>query len=282
MVACGESDVLAELITPRSITWRWDAGALGDDVNGYVVWYGSNPHDVVTRGGSADSWNVEDDANLGWRYSPYGAGLVERTTVTGLLPDTTYYVQLWAWFVGSDAQVVAEGTATTATEGQERIAIFDDTEPPGAWRIDFEDPSTATQAYTGASALWLAAQGVWINGRLGGMSIDLSALTDDAWQRAYLEFYVRMQASDATSAPMPYAEVRLDNATTSFVYGLPNYVTLPNRTAWHRVQLPLVAFKDEDTALSPASFGDTLTTFSLGGAWPEGFTLFVDDIAVVY
>ena len=55
----------------------------------YEIWHGTNQADVLARAGTAVEWDNTDDAALLTRTTA-------TTTITGLIPATTYYYKIWA------------------------------------------------------------------------------------------------------------------------------------------------------------------------------------------
>ncbi|MFA6131371.1 MAG: fibronectin type III domain-containing protein [Patescibacteria group bacterium] len=71
-----------------SMTLTWTA-ATDTNFDHYELWYGTNSSDVDNRTGTAAEWDNSDDAAL-------ATATTSTTTITGLTPDTTYYVKIWA------------------------------------------------------------------------------------------------------------------------------------------------------------------------------------------
>ncbi len=268
-----------EARTPHSITWSWDAEALGPDVLSYHVRYA--PTGTGFAGAGARLWTHVDDPNLGWRWSPYGPNLVHRTTVAELEPATAYRAELWAWFADGNASPVAAGEATTPTVPSGSIVVFDEVVPAGAWLVDFQDPSTAGHAHSGSNALWLTTTGGWIGAHLGGLGLDITGVPATSWADAYLEFYVDIEAVNDDVTPVYYAEVRLTAPAVDFAYDYPQYGTLAARLGWQRVEVPLTAVNTgSGTPFSASSAGGVLDQFQLGAAWGFERRVWVDDVVV--
>lgn len=275
--------------TPESITWRWDAAALPADVAGYMLWLA--PSRAQLESGVARVWGADDDANLAWRISPFGPNLVARTTVRGLSPTTAYSAWLWTWDEQGESRVVAEGTGTTAAAATQAVAIFQETEHtgPGVW-FDTEDPTTAARSHTGSAALWIdtcaevagaCTRGGWINMQLGGLSLDLSALTADERSRAFVEAYLSVVPRVATPAPIHYLELSL--GTGAGVYFHAPYATLVATTSWQQVQVPFSQFLDDQEAAASVAFAsEPLDGVLVGAVWGADADVYVDDVVLRY
>ena len=284
----------ASSTTPHAITFAWDAAALGDDVNGYMLGYATDEAQLAA--GGAAVWDVERDPNLGWRYSPFGPKLVGRTTLRDLQPGTTYFAQLWARRRDGSSGVVAVGQAATLLEPPAQLVIFSEGEQtrPGVWLQGFDDPATAGAAHTGSQALWFdscgfngtdCTKGGWINARIGGLGLDASVISALRAASAYVEMFVQLAPLDGGDVtPVYYVDLRLSSGGgTIFLYGYPLYATLAGRTDWQRLEFPLA--ECVDAGGMPASEGllqDTLSVFMIGAAWGAAVEVRVDDVVVRY
>ncbi|MEK7704064.1 MAG: fibronectin type III domain-containing protein [Myxococcota bacterium] len=270
--------------TPHAVTLGWDAAPLGDDVVSYLVQYGADEEDV--RAGLGSTWDIEDDPNLGWRVSPFGAAAVQRTTVSELDPGTSYFFQLWVWRDSGTAEPVAETHATTPPVPAGIINIFTETETqaPGVYLLGFSDPALSGYAHTGANALWFDATGDLVNATIGNMDIDVSAIDDATWANAYLELFVEVAAHHERPFPQPYLEVKLNGATAEEIFfAYPAYATVPTRLGWHRIEVPLSAFVGATSgALTPAVLGGRVTWMLIGAVWGRERRVWMDDIVIRY
>jgi hypothetical protein len=277
----GLQDLVLEFRTSKAVTWNWDARALGDSVNGYMIWFGTDQDEV--RAGKGRVWDVDDDPNLGWRESPFGPGRVYRTTVSGLERATGYYFLLWARHQDGVSLPVAEGSATTLAARSQAVEIFTETMPPG-WHSGYED-TLSDVAHEGTKSLWYKGAGEWVNATLDDMFIDLKALESVSWDDAFLELYVQMIGEDDQVRPIYYVELYLGApGEEPFVYGAPRYATLPNRPGWHLIQVALRAFirYSDGRYMEPGKFGTTLNRFVLSFEVPRKTTVYVDDISIRY
>ncbi len=270
--------------TPHAVTVGWDAALLGDDVIGYLVQY--DPDEARVRAGLGSAWDTEDDPNLAWRVAPYGAAVVQRTTVSELDPGVNYFFQLWAWRNSGEALAVAEVTATTAAAPVGASTIFSETETaaPGVYLLGFSDPALSGYAHTGSNALWFDATGDLVNATIGAMDIDVSGITDAAWPGAYLEFFVEVGEHRGRPFPQHYLEVKLLGASAEeFAYAYPAYVTLPARLGWHRVEVPLADFVGGTSgSLTAAILGGRITWLLIGAVWGRERRVWIDDIVIRY
>ena len=267
--------------TPHSVTWSWDADALGPDVLSYHVRYAPEGTDLA--GPDARLWTQVDDPNLGWRWSPYGPNLVYRTTVAALESATSYRVELWAWFADGTASPVAAGEATTFAVPSGSIVMFDEVVPAGGWLIDFQDPTTSGHAHSGTNALWVTTTGSWIGTHLGGLAIDITGVPTARWGDAYIEFYVDIEAVNDDVEPVYYAEVQLSSGAASFAYNYPQYIALAARSGWQRIEVPLASINTgAGTPFSSDSAGGVLDQFQIGAAWASNRRVWVDDVVIRY
>ncbi|MBI4820802.1 MAG: fibronectin type III domain-containing protein [Deltaproteobacteria bacterium] len=264
----------AAAITPHSITWRWDPGAFsGLRVEGYRVRYGAL--DEVQRGGGI-SWTSEDDPNLGYGTSPFGPGVVDRTTVTGLLPGHAYVARLDGLASGRDPVAVAEGDGETIPVGLDELVIFREELPAGAALDVFHSPELSDRAHTGVRSLWLEGHGESAP-RVFELELPIREIPEARWARAYLELAIGAQV-EARPVALPFVHLMLEGHLGRWSH---RYVVAP-AVEWQLVEVPLVAFaRDGDlVALSPASFGEVLRGFGLAANWPVGARVYVDDVVL--
>ncbi|MCM8824475.1 MAG: hypothetical protein NC822_07390, partial [Candidatus Omnitrophica bacterium] len=80
----------------------------------YEIWYGTNQAEVESRSGTAQEWDNNDDPNLSLMTT-------NQTTITGLLPQTTYFLKIWA--VDDFGNEVSLPTQQIATLGDGTITI---------------------------------------------------------------------------------------------------------------------------------------------------------------
>jgi hypothetical protein len=84
----GLANLTKFLATETSTTVNWTP-ATDAHFDHYELWYGSSQTDVQGRGGSAEVWNVADDATL-------ASALTSSTTITGVSIIADFYVKIWA------------------------------------------------------------------------------------------------------------------------------------------------------------------------------------------
>ncbi len=278
-----------EFATPESISWSWDAAALGPDVHGYVLWYGTEEAEVRLQRGGASAWDVSDDPNLGWGESPFGPGIVRGTTVTGLAPNTLYHAELWAHFESGTSARVAAGSGRTGVAPANRLAIFDDTFPVSSWQQcvvvgpSVQDASNAVMIKDAITDPGCTDD--WVNLKIGTMRFDVSGLSDRQWREAYLEARIDVRTDSGEPVPIYYLEAQVQDEAVGRIFGfsLPRYVALPARSGWHTVQIPLGLMRDDQgQPPSAATFGSSFDWLQIGADWGVALAVEVDTVALVY
>ncbi len=87
----------------------WTSVSTESHFSHYEIWYGTNQSDVQNRTGTALEWTVTEDATL-------AAQATDTTTVTSLVPNSTYYFKIWAVdSAGNETTVADVNVATSAT-----------------------------------------------------------------------------------------------------------------------------------------------------------------------
>jgi hypothetical protein len=279
--AGGTLTELTELYaTPHSATVAWDATSLDPNLNGYMLWYGTS--EAVVQSGGGEVWDVEADMNLGWRSSPYGPGLVQRTTLTGLAPGTAYFIELWARYRDGRSEVVAEGQVSTPLEPSQTLMLFTETE--GVILSGFEsNPEAANRTHSGSRALWLWTRETSnpVNGILGGLDVSTGPIAGDRWNGAYFEAFLALGEESDAGYPVPYVEVQLTRADgPAYEYVYPAYAVLANTSGWQRIQIPLAAILTADGTSLAIDRPASLSGFLIGARWPLGRILYVDDVVI--
>ncbi len=260
--------------TPHGLTIGWTAVQPDLDVQGWVLQYALDRESLLL--GIAELWDVDDDANLGFEISPHGPGMVERTTIMGLQPQTEYHVRVFARVPAGAPVLVAEGAGETIEEPGDSVVLFREELRMGAVRDGFNSPEDSMRAFDGTRALWFGTMPAPAEAELRGLEIEFPNMPQARFERAYLEFFVLLDFEN-TIAPAPYIVTDLGD----YSHGYSSLsVQGPNR-GWHRVQIPIVAFENQGASPpNAAALRPFVGRFSVRGVWPASSGVYFDEITI--
>jgi hypothetical protein len=147
-------------------------------------------------------------------------------------------------------------------------------------REGFLEPELSAMAHSGTRALWFVAPEVAFEGFIADLGILFPDTGEVRFANAFLEMWIYV---DFVADPQPTFFVRTNLAGSSggsFSYV---YTALPVRLGWVRVELAFAGFEAEGGGpLTQLELGDHVARFGIAGVFPQGATVYVDDVVVRY
>ncbi|MBX7083787.1 MAG: serine/threonine protein kinase [Nannocystaceae bacterium] len=275
-------ELWAQWSTPNAIRWAWSAEGEADALRDYELVVGPSEDDVRVRSDRCRVFTRADNPELGHFLLPRtgGADPVRATITDGHVPEQVVFAQLWAIDTAGRRHGSNVASIHTAAPAVAQVVIFADQRPHG-----FSIPALEvvdTRPFAGTHHLQFVSRceppACFANLRWQDLDVDLSRVTPgDFATTAFLELAVAVDG-DATSW---WSQLRLwyDAEHIDRVGHFASFA-LRHDGEYRLLQVPLRAFEFRDGVEPAAQLRHGLFELGLGGWWPPGATVRIDEIRV--
>ncbi len=266
-----------QFATPNSLRVRWTPTWASGGFSHYELY-------VRKLGAECDvlRYTAEQNPGLAHYTSPEVGHVLDATFLDGLEPDTDYEVQLRAADEAGGQVVTAPIQARTSPAPTGQVLLFADEDTPGysipsAFALSAGEGYAGTHKYEFVSA---CEPSCYENLRRQGLGLDTSSLTPENFESAYYEFAVSTAGSDHSywsQARLSFEQV--DGSRVLFIQA-PFVISASGN--YRLYQIPLSSFESEvqGERLTYDGARFAVHEFTVGGWWPLGATVHVDELRI--
>ncbi len=269
-----------EFATPNTLRFRWESTDPVGEFSEYEVLL------MPADASECDVQRVDQRTNpgLGHFRGPDVDHLLVATSIGSLAPNTRYVAQLLIHDESGASRASELRTVQTSRQPQREFVLFSEGAATG-----YSIPDTLTiatgDAFSGSEYLEFVSDclgGCFENLRRQDIGISLSTMTPEDFSQAYYEFAI---ASSGTEHSY-WSQVRLsfdqeDGSRELFIYAP---MVLAARETYTVHQIPLRAFsKDAQATQLNYDFASRgVYEFTVGGNWPLGDTVRLDELRILW
>ncbi|HWB74575.1 MAG TPA: hypothetical protein VG755_06460, partial [Nannocystaceae bacterium] len=276
------AELRAAWATPNTVRWSWDAEGRADDLRDYELVVGPSEADVLATSHRCRVFTRVDNPELGHFLLPRTGGEdpVRATITDGHAPDAAVFARLWAIDTSGRRHASNVASIHTAAAPIAEVVVFADERPHG-----FAIPElTVSDArpFAGTHHLQFVSHcetpHCFANLRWQDLRVPLQGMTPGDWATtAYLELAVAVDG-DATSW---WSQLRVwfDGRSLDDV-GHFNSFALRSDGEYRVLQVPLRAFTFRDGLAPAQQLEHDLFELGLGGWWPPGAIVRIDEVRV--
>jgi hypothetical protein len=268
-----------EWSTPHSVMWRFDWSGDETMLDHFELVIGASEDEVRFRDGLVVGPALRPE--LGFSNLPDAGSRV----LHALAPATPGSTQ-WCQLVAYDKLGGATGSQLVKTlvpgVPSRQIVLYDDALLPGTYPFPDVMTETTDMPHRGQRALRFDSPCVngecYENLRVQGYTAPLAAVASSV-SSAYLELWIA-----PTGAPSYWSEARIC-LTDCGQPGLRSYswITLRADAGYQRLEVPLRVMTDiNDVPVTAADMMQPLFEWTIGGTWPLGATVHIDDVSIYY
>lgn len=276
------AELEAEWATPNAVRWRWHAEGRADALRDYQLVTGPSEADVLAASERCRVFTRADNPELGHFLLPRTGGEdpVLATITDEHAPDTLVFAQLVAIDTAGRRATSNVASVHTAAKPVAEIVVFDDERPHG-----FPMPALAlstARPFAGTHHLQFVSECTppecFANLRWQDLRVPLVGLTaGDYATTAYLELAVAVDG--AATSWWSQLRVWYDGRSLERV-GHFNSFALRTDGEYRVLQVPLRAFRFAPGTDGATELGHGLFELGLGGWWPPGALVRIDEVRI--
>ncbi len=268
-----------EYATPNTLRLRWESTDPMDEFSQYEV------HLMDSEQAECQVQRFDSSSNpgLGYFRSPTVGHQITSTSIGQLAPQTTYVVQLIVRDRNGGELSSALVSAQTAPPPSGQVVLFSEDDTAG-YSIPSDLTYASGPAYAGSQYYEFLSpcegNACFENLRRQAIDVSLASMTEEDFGRAYYEF--ALASSGAEHSYWSQARLMFQQADGSrelFVYAP---FVLKAGDNYHLYQIPLQAFGQEGLSvpLTYESAKLAVYEFTVGGSWPLGETVRLDELRI--
>ena len=277
-------ELAAAWTTPNQVRWAWKPEGDPDDLAEYVLLTGPTETSVQGDDDSATRWTSRELPELGRFLRPRTGNPepVSAVTTYAHAPDTMIYARLIA--IDTQGRRFRSGIARsrTAPAPAGAIVLFED-DPPGGYSLPDDFALASTAPRSGERHFRYTARcpepPCWANLRRKNLAHSLEAVAPGVFSTtAHIELSI---AVDGTG-PAWWSALRLwlgDGNDESLIAYFDGFAVTSDGH-YHTLQVPLRAFHLDGRPLTHDRLAAGLHEWGVGGSWPDGATVRIDDVAI--
>lgn len=284
------SQFRAAWATPNQIRWNWTPTGSADNFLRYELLVGRSVADVEAKRDTI-LFTSEDNPELGRYLLPRTGGEepVRATSTDNHLPDTEYFAQLFIYDTQLGVTASAIAAARTGLPAVDTLVLYDDQDFSG-WLLpecitqsDAKPFGSSQSSYRymvscgpNGAAYCGENQGneCWLQFKLGGLGLDLSAITVGQFPDAYLEYSVAIDGE----AHVYWGGINLWTWDER-AFGIEPF-SYRAGGEYRTYQVKLSALTDGGAAMTAAELTQPAGTFMVSGGLPSGTTVYLDAVSV--
>lgn len=264
-----------EFATPNTIRLRWESTDPMDEFDQYEVLL------IESEQLKCNVRRFDSTTNPGlahFRGPRVGHQLV-ATSVDELVPATDYVAQLIVRDQQGEQLASSLLNVRTSDASSEEIVIFAEEDTAG-YSIPSELIFATGRAFTGSQYyeyVSVCENGCFENLRRQDVDVSLESMTEEDFGRAYYEFALASSGSDHSY----WSQARLSfrQSDVSNILSVYSPFVLEAGDSYSLYQIPLRAFGGDDAlTYEIAKLG--IFEFTVGGSWPLGETVRLDDVRI--
>jgi predicted Ser/Thr protein kinase len=280
-IAVGE--LRAAWATPEHVRWQWRAEGSPDALRAFELTTCPRERDVIDgTGPGCRVFTHRDNPELGHFLLPRTGGVepVVATTTDGHPPEREVFARLCAIDTAGLRSCTDPAGVLTAVAPVDAITVFDEERPRG-FPLPAELELAEDAPFNGARHLQFtsrcATEDCYANLRWQGLDVALDRLgPGSVATTAYLELAVAVDGGSTSwwsQLRLWYGDVPIDDVVHFAPFAL-------RRDGRYRVlQVPLRVFAGRGGAVVDTSM-TRLHEFGLGGWWPAGAVVRIDDVRI--
>lgn len=276
--AIAVDNLRVEWTTPNTIRWRWDRTGQESEFDAFELWVATSTSELATTE-AARVIAADENPELDVWTLPFTGGPdpVVFTISDRHDPGTQYFGKLVAIDVAGLRTETNIVTATTQAPATDAVVVWTDS-PTSGYSIPseftFEDgngfESPACYAYSRVCSMM--NDRCYENLRRQGLAIDISEADFDT---AFFEYAVRIEDPD-THSYYSALRIMLGESGSSTLHGFESY-TIRADGSYRIYQIPIRILGIDDP-LTAADLSRPIYEWGIGGGWPSGATVRVDEV----